>query len=180
MFKDESYMEGARTEFEYYKNYGYEIPERLSGDEIRRLEPALSRSVTSEFLVKEEAHVRPESLAAGYLAKLKLLGVEVKTGSRFVSAATKGRRVTEIQTEDESLSCDNVLIAAGAWSGKVTKLFGVTIPVQAGKGSGVTVSGAAPNLSDPCILAKQELGVRHTTEQSVLPEQWNCQVSIWS
>ena len=158
VFKDESYMEGARTEFEYYKNYGYEVPERLSGDELRRLEPALSRSVTSGFLVKEEAHVRPESLVAGYLAKLKLLGVEVKTGSRFVSAATKGRRVTEIQTEDESLSCDNVLIAAGAWSGKVTKLFGVTTPVQAGKGYSVTVSGGGPKLVRPLYLGEARIG----------------------
>lgn len=158
VFKDEHYMENVRHEFDYYKNYGYDVPARLSGDEIRRLEPAVSGAVTTGFLVKEESHVRPETLAAGYLAKLGELGVEVKSGVRAIRAAKSGGRVTGIETDDGSLSGDQVLIAAGAWSGQVTELFGVSLPVQAGKGYSITVEKSGPTLARPLYLGEARIG----------------------
>ncbi len=158
VFKDEGYMENVRREFDYYKNYGYSVPARMSGDEIRRLEPGVSSAVTTGFLVKEEAHVRPETLAAGYTAKLRELGVEVKTGVRVIRAARTGGRVTGIETDSGSLSGDEVLVAAGAWSGQVTELFGVALPVQAGKGYSITVNGGGPKLTRPVYLGEARIG----------------------
>lgn len=158
VFKDERYMENVRREFDYYKNYGYQVPAALSSAEIRRLEPGVSPDVTTGFLVKEESHVRPETLAAGYLAKLEALGVEVKTGARVIRAAKSGGRVTGIETTAGSLSGDEVLIAAGAWSGQVTELFGVVLPVQAGKGYSITVSGRGPSLARPLYLGEARIG----------------------
>ena len=130
----------------------------MSGDDIRRLEPGVSSAVTTGFLVKEEAHVRPETLAAGYLAKLRELGVEVKSGVRVVRAARTGSRVTGIETDSGSLSGDEVLVAAGAWSGQVTELFGVPLPVQAGKGYSITVNGGGPKLNRPVYLGEARIG----------------------
>lgn len=158
VFKDEGYMENVRREFDYYQNYGYSVPARMSGDEIRRLEPGVSPAVTTGFLVKEEAHVRPETLAAGYLAKLRELGVEVKSGVRMTRAARTGSRVTGIETDSGSLSGDEVLVAAGAWSGQVTELFGVPLPVQAGKGYSITVNGGGPKLNRPVYLGEARIG----------------------
>ena len=158
VFKDEHYMENVRQEFDYYKNYGYEVPAALSGDDVRRLEPAVSDAVTAGFLVKEESHVRPETLAAGYSAKLAALGVEVKTGVRVTRAAKSGGRVTGLETDAGSLSADEVLIAAGAWSGQVTELFGVSLPVQAGKGYSITVNGAGPALRRALYLGEARIG----------------------
>ena len=158
VFKDEHYMENVRREFDYYKNYGYEVPAALSGNEVRKLEPAVSDAVTTGFLVKEESHVRPETLAAGYSAKLAALGVEVKTGVRVTRAAKSGGRVTGLETDAGSLSADEVLIAAGAWSGQVTELFGVSLPVQAGKGYSITVNGAGPALRRALYLGEARIG----------------------
>ena len=158
VFKDERYMENVRREFDYHQHYGYQVPPRLSGAEIRRLEPAVSEAVTTGFLVKEESHVRPETLAAGYLAKLGELGVEVKTGVRVTRAATSRGRATGIETDAGSLSGDEVLVAAGAWSGQVTELFGVALPVQAGKGYSITVNGGGPTLARPVYLGEARIG----------------------
>ncbi len=158
VFKDEGYMENVRREFDYYQNYGYSVPDRMSGADIRRLEPGVSAAVTTGFLVKEEAHVRPETLAAGYLAKLRELGVEVKSGVRMTRAARTGSRVTGIETDSGSLSGDEVLVAAGAWSGQVTELFGVPLPVQAGKGYSITVNGGGPRLTRPVYLGEARIG----------------------
>ena len=158
VFKNEAYMENVRREFDYYMNYGYEVPPPLSAGEIRRLEPAVSDAVTTGFLVKEESHVRPETLAAGYVAKLQALGVEVKSGVRVVRAAKSGGRVTGLETDQGALAGEDILIAAGAWSGEVTARFGVPLPVQAGKGYSITVTGGGPSLTRPVYLGEARIG----------------------
>ncbi len=156
VFKTERQMEKVHREFDYYKNYGYEVPTPLSGADIRRLEPVVSNAVTTGFLAKEESHVRPESLVAGYLAQLQALGVEVKSGVRVGHAAKSGGRVTGVETDQGALAGDDVLIAAGAWSGEVAAIFGVALPVQAGKGYSITVTGG-PSLTRPLYLGEASM-----------------------
>src|SRR5690349_9086436 len=68
VFLGDGYMEKARAEFDYYREYGYGVPTPLSADQVRSLEPSVSAAVKTGFLVPEEYHVRPETLSAGYVA----------------------------------------------------------------------------------------------------------------
>ncbi|MBL8986404.1 MAG: FAD-dependent oxidoreductase [Gemmatimonadetes bacterium] len=158
VFMDRKYMEGVRAEFEHYREYGYGVPAPLTGPELRRLEPGLSDEVSHGFLVPEEYHVRPESLAAGYAAKLASMGVEVRTGVTVTGGRMSGAKVTALETTGGAIEADGVLVAAGAWSGQVVERFGVTLPVQAGKGYSLTVSGAGPRLTRPVYLGEARIG----------------------
>lgn len=157
-FLKDSYMRGVLAEFDYYRQYGYQVPKPLSGSELRTLEPGLSASVTSGFLVGEEWHVRPETLSAGYLAKLKAAGCTVRTGASVRGIVASAGRVQSVDTTAGTEPADEVVVAAGAWTGEVVAQLGVRLPVQAGKGYSITVSGGGPTLKRPVYLGEARVG----------------------
>jgi len=159
-FLDERYMQRVLAEFDHYRDYGYQVPTPVSGAALRGFEPALSDAVTSGFLVEEEFHVRPETLIAGYATRLRDMGVEIRSGVAVTGAngARTGDRVRGVATTDGMVEAEEVLVAAGAWSGRVLESFGVSLPVQAGKGYSITVTGAAPRLVRPLYLGEARVG----------------------
>ncbi|MBL8983635.1 MAG: FAD-dependent oxidoreductase, partial [Gemmatimonadetes bacterium] len=80
VFGQPTSMEAFRAEFDVLREYGYAVPDAMSGDDVRALEPALSDQVTCGCMIPAEYHVRPESLASGYAAKLASMGVEIRAG----------------------------------------------------------------------------------------------------
>ncbi len=158
VFLDPGYMEKTRHEFDNYKEYGYRVPPPLSPSELKALEPAISNGIRAGFLVPEEYHVRPETLASGYVAKLQEMGVEIKSGIEVLGGSRSGSRVTGLETTAGSLAADEILIAAGAWSGQVVEHFGVRLPVQAGKGYSITMTSGGPQLKQPLYLGEARVG----------------------
>lgn len=159
-FLDERAMRRVLAEFDHYREYGYRMPTPVGGADLRRLEPALSELVTAGFLVEEEFHVRPETLSAGYADRLRRMGVEIRTGVKVTgpNGAPAGDRVRGIETAAGLVEGDEVLVAAGAWSGQVLEPFGVSLPVQAGKGYSLTLNGAESRLTRPLYLGEARVG----------------------
>ncbi|MBK8250008.1 MAG: FAD-dependent oxidoreductase [Gemmatimonadetes bacterium] len=155
-FERSTHMEAYRAEFTYLREYGYAVPTAMRGDEVRALEPALSDHVTCGFLTPEEYHVRPESLASGYAAKLASMGVEIRAGVTVLGGRADARSVL-LETTEGALEADDVLVAAGAWSGEVIGHFGVRLPVQAGKGYSLTIDGAGERLQRPVYFGETKI-----------------------
>ena len=160
VFLDERHMVEALAQFGHYRNYGYRMPTAVGGSDLRRLEPALSGAVTAGFLVEEEFHIRPETLVAGYVERLRQMGVEIRPNVKVTGAngARHGGRITGVETSAGVVEGDQVVVAAGAWSGQVLEPFGVSLPVQAGKGYSITLPGAEPQLSRPLYLGEARVG----------------------
>ena len=160
VFLTEQYMRRVLAEFDHYRRYGYKIPTVLGGTELRRIEPALSDGVTTGFVVEEEFHVRPETLVAGYVARLAQMGVEIRSGVEVtgVNGARSGDRLTGVRTSSGLVEGDEVLVAAGAWSGEVLAPLGVSLPVQAGKGYSITLQDGEPQLVRPLYLGEARVG----------------------
>src|SRR5207342_2287439 len=65
------------------RRHGFALPEELiTGDDLQRLEPALSPGLRAGFHVKEHWHVRPPTLTAGIARRLRELGVEIREAAR--------------------------------------------------------------------------------------------------
>ena len=160
VFLDERAMRRVLAEFSPNRDYGYRMPDPVDGAELRRLEPALSDAVRAGFVVEEEYHVRPETLVAGYARRLREMGVEIRSGVLVTggNGARPGKPVTGVETSAGLVEGDQVMVAAGAWSGQVLTAFGVSLPVQAGKGYSITVSGGEPRLSRPLYLGEARIG----------------------
>lgn len=104
--------------------------ERLSGRELRRLEPAIGPEVRGGLSV-------PGDLAVDNRVLLDALRRAAdRAGVRFVAAVVRsvvddGSRVTGVRVRGAVLSVDAVLVAAGAWSGSLhPALHGLVRPVK--------------------------------------------------
>ncbi|MFL5762219.1 MAG: NAD(P)/FAD-dependent oxidoreductase [Thermomicrobiales bacterium] len=114
--------------------FGIDAPEPVFGDDLRELEPALADQITGGFLMREERHVRPDSLVAGLVRYLTDRGVELTTSAKVIGLQTAKGAVVGVETETGRIRADATVIAAGSWSGELARLAGVRVPIQAGKG----------------------------------------------
>ncbi|MGE0555189.1 MAG: NAD(P)/FAD-dependent oxidoreductase [Gemmatimonadales bacterium] len=156
-FLNRKKSEAVRANFSVLGEYGYRMPEPLDGDALRALEPVLSDAVSAGFLVDHEYHVRPETLSLAYAERIRALGGEVREEVEVLGPARDNGRVAGVETSAGSIPARRILIAAGAWSGRVAERFGVRLPVTAGKGYSFTVS-APPRFSRPLYLGEVKVG----------------------
>ena len=118
--------------------------EDLSAQELRRLEPALAPSVRRGALAAAECSVDPAALVRVLLAAATRAGVSVRRASvrRVVrTEGAHGGRVTGVELDDgEVVQARLVVVAAGAWSGRLGGLPGDThLPVRPVKGQVLTL-----------------------------------------
>jgi D-amino-acid dehydrogenase len=136
-----------------------DAPRVLLGEELRRFEPSLSSAVTSGFWIEGERHVRPESLCAGLLARIRELGVDVRASIRVTGGVVEGDSVRALRTTAGDIPAERCLIAAGARSGLVSAaIAGISLPIQAGKGYAITISGRPSPFARPLYLDEARLG----------------------
>lgn len=89
--------------------------ERLSGDEARALEPALSERVALALHFPREGQVDPRALAQGLVAAASRVGATFRRG-QVGTILTANGRATGVEVEGEALHAGAVILAAGAWT----------------------------------------------------------------
>jgi D-amino-acid dehydrogenase len=112
---------------------GVEVDE-FDADELRQLEPALSRDYARGLLVRENGHTsNPFGLVSalvenfvrhgGAVIRAKALGFRLDTG-----------RLTAIRTDAGELAADMAVVAAGAWSKSLAASLGDRVPLETERG----------------------------------------------
>ncbi len=101
----------------------------LTGDEARTLEPSLTGAVRAGVLFPGEARCDPVKLAAAVGAAAVQHGVRLRTGVEAYGLGSGG-----VETTRGPVRAGQVVVAAGAWSGRLARTAGVRLPLQGGKG----------------------------------------------
>ena len=151
-FKSQREQRAEIEELEYWRDHGYADLQSLSGDEARHREPELNDAVVAGLFIGPERHVRPESLTHGLVTWLGRNGVEVLDNQEVVGYRANGRCGGRLLTSAGEIEAGAVVIAAGAWSGKVSERFGASLPVQAGKGYSITYDDPEWTIRAPLYL----------------------------
>lgn len=115
------------------KSLGYS-PLPMSASEMQDLEPQLGDQIEEGILVEQERQVRPESLVAGYVKRLLEEGAEVVVGSPIDGFDRSGGSIVGVRNGEDSIEADEIVIAAGVHTGRLARLLGVRLPIDAGKG----------------------------------------------
>jgi D-amino-acid dehydrogenase len=97
---------------------------RLTGEELRAFEPALSRNVVEGLHAPDERHVRPETLTAGLTAALR-------------GHIEEQRPVDDLR--ELGPEYDRVVVAAGVHTKRL-----VPLPLMAAKGYSITAAHSSP------------------------------------
>jgi D-amino-acid dehydrogenase len=117
------------------RRYGYTVPDDLlAGNELRELEPTLSRRAVAGYLIGEERHIDPARLTTG-LARLALTsGAGIREQTEVKRLDGTARRVRAVVSDDGRLPVTSVVLAGGASCGTLLRPLGVRLPLTAGKG----------------------------------------------
>jgi D-amino-acid dehydrogenase len=127
-------------------------PRVLIGDDVRTHEPKLTDAVYGGIYFPLERHLDPGALARALHKWISELGVQIEENLPIDRIEKRGDRVVAVHSCSRRFDADQVVLAAGAWTGPVSKLFGTPLPVRPGKGYSVDVAPyglrSAINLSD--------------------------------
>lgn len=97
---------------------------RLTGDQVRRLEPAASAAVRAGLLFPEDHQVDARRLAAALRSSAASAGARFRAGVEVRAVRAKGGRVSGVVLAGGAgeVPAAAVVLAAGAWSGRLAGL----------------------------------------------------------
>ena len=126
-------LEKDRLAWELRRENGVETDE-FNADELRQLEPALSREYVRGILVRENGHTsNPLGLVQRLLDHFLRNGGELER-TRALGFRLDEHRLTAIRTDHGELAADAAIVCAGAWSKPLAAALGDHIPLETERG----------------------------------------------
>jgi glycine oxidase len=120
--------------------------ERLNGPALREIEPALNPAIASAWFLPGRSQLRnPRHLRALTLA-CERRGVALRPGVAAEGFEVAADRVAAVRTAEGPLPCDQLIVAAGAWSGGLLEGLGLDVPTPPVKGQIVLLRCGRPVL----------------------------------
>ena len=162
----DSYAQGLLMAFAHRENFDHHVgdldiqaaygldPQVLEGDAIRQAEPTLRSGLAGGIFFPHERHLDSATMTAGLRKRIVELGGTITEHAPVDRVERIGDTIVAVRSGDRRFAADSFAIAAGAWTGKVTDLFGVPLPIRPGKGYSIDLAPApvqmhtAVNLSD--------------------------------
>ncbi|HEY0237957.1 MAG TPA: FAD-dependent oxidoreductase [Friedmanniella sp.] len=178
-FTDPENLEHHRGLLELARRFGRD-PQVLVGDDVRVQEPKLSDAVHGGIYFPREDHLDPPALMRALHRRLLELGVAILEDAPINGVEHGQGGLRTITAGRERVGGDAFVLAAGAWTGPISRLLGVPLPVRPGKGYSIDVEPyelqSSINLSDAKVAVTplaRNLRLAGTMEFAGLDEELN-------
>jgi glycine oxidase len=107
----------------------------LTGEQVYQYEPLLHHSFGAALYVPEAASIRPRLMTRAYAEAARKYGANFFEHTEVTGIEQHSGKVVGVQTaQGQTMSCDCVVIATGAWSAHIGSWFGLNIPVFPARG----------------------------------------------
>jgi D-amino-acid dehydrogenase len=103
-------------------------------------------------LFKDDCHFNPGKLMLALKEYLEHVGVTFQLNSTVVGFEKTNQKVQAVITQTGKIACDELVIATGSWIPAVSKMLGISLLLQPGKGYSHTYNHVEQNLHYPAIL----------------------------
>ena len=140
--EDEKSVEGWAS---WQRKAGLAI-ERVSADDVRKIEPAITRSTAGAVYIPGDNQIENRLLMDALDVAVRRAGVEMLEGEAVDSLIMDGNRVIGVLSERARSEADTVIVAAGCWSGHLLERAGLDLEVSPAKGQMVAIK------SEPSLL----------------------------
>lgn len=131
----------------------------LSGEEVQQLEPYVKVNVRGGIYFPGDAHLTPQQLFNRLKSYLQKKGVTFLTNSAVSAFQFHGQNIQSVQAGDQIFSFDQIVLAAGSWSGLIAKQLALSLPMQGGKGYSFTLPEVEKNVQIPSIFLEARVAV---------------------
>jgi D-amino-acid dehydrogenase len=143
------------------------IVDEFDADELRQLEPVLSREYVRGLLVRENGHTsNPHGLVTRLVEHFRRCGGEIVL-ARALGFRIDGHRLTAIQSDIGDLPADAAIVCAGAWSKPLAAMLGDRIPLETERGYHLMIRDAevmpripTADADGKFVATPMELGLR--------------------
>jgi len=158
VYKHEPAFTADAHERELIRSLGATV-EELGADELRQLEPALSREFKHGVYFPDCGHcVNPFRLAQTIAADV------IAAGGNFIRAdvvdiETNDSGAQRLITDSEPLDVEALIVACGAWSGRLAATLGSPVPLEAERGYHTVLNGVESGLQRPVGHAEVSIGL---------------------
>ena len=131
----------------------------LGKAEAETLEPGVTMDIVGAVHFPEDAHLDPSRFMSAVQAWLEGNGVTFEWRTRVLGWRREGRTIAAVRTSAGEIPADEVVLAAGLWSEELARDVKLELPMQAGKGYSMTLSGSPQPFSTPAILSEARVSV---------------------
>ena len=120
--------------------------------QVQDYETEVEVNVAGGVLYIDDAHLDPKKFMESLYGQLKNKGVQFLLNSEVVDFEHNNGSINKVITNGVDVDCDEVVIANGSWMQNISKLLGVDILMQPGKGYSMEYDNVQHNLQYPSIL----------------------------
>ncbi|HXV31358.1 MAG TPA: FAD-binding oxidoreductase [Sinorhizobium sp.] len=133
LYADEAEFRADREHIEVLERFGFRH-QILGGNAIRDLEPALTSKIAKAVLFPDNRSIRdPYQLLLKLREKFLALGGRIEQGE--VVGFDHGDRIKAVRLKDgRSIAGSEIVLCAGAYTGKLSRLLGEPIPLETERG----------------------------------------------
>ena len=137
---DEDAVQELRRRFAWQRELGFPI-DWLDGESCRELEPRVSAHIAAGVFSGSEGGVNNQMLSLAIERAATTHGATLHTQTPVTGFVTSGRRITAVRSGRAVFTCDYVVLAAGARSGRIAAKLGAHVLVHPVRGQMVALGG---------------------------------------
>ena len=105
--------------------------ECLTGQEACQKEPLLADDICAAIYAPEEAQINAPRLVQAFSQAASKLGTKIYPHTMAIGIQKVGANVTSVNiSPDETIACNYLILATGAWSAHYESWFSITLPVS--------------------------------------------------
>ncbi|MBT8182846.1 MAG: FAD-binding oxidoreductase, partial [Eudoraea sp.] len=139
------------------KQLGLEI-DFLNKKELKAIEPDINIEAKGAIHYECDGHMTPTEFMPKMLTYLKNAGVIIKSNEEILDIAALSNKIHQLITTKSTYEADEIVLAAGSWSGQLSKKIRIQLPLQAGKGYRINVDRPT-GITIPAILVEAKVAV---------------------
>ncbi|MFP5345878.1 MAG: NAD(P)/FAD-dependent oxidoreductase [Actinomycetes bacterium] len=138
-YRSEEDRKGLLEELVHIREAGQQIEvDVVTGDEARATEPSLSQEITAALLLHGQRFIHPGAFVEALADSVRSRGGKIEEGVQVTGLQTGGLQPL-VSTTAGPRPFDAVVLATGAWLGRLARPLGVRKVVQAGRGYSFSV-----------------------------------------
>ena len=146
LYRTEEGLAHGLAEAQHMQHFGLQM-QILDAAAARALEPAIHPAVLGAVHFAEDAFITPHLFVQGLAQAAAAQGAHLLPQTEVLTFERQNGRISIVQTTRGPIRPQQVILAAGAWSGLIARELDLDLPLQPAKGYSVTIQRPqnAPN-----------------------------------